>query len=121
MAKKQEIMLSEPLVPDTITDYLDNGADVLQGDYYDQFLRDMMVVGMDTFNKVLDIACQDEKLRADIFAKLSKGVHQVTQSNDTLAQQTIQSLRSNIETIQKNRTGWQGVARGIQVLSGANA
>ena len=101
MENRQDIVPTEPLEPDTIMDYLEKGSDAIQGDNYAIFLRDVMLAGMEIFSKVLDKACQDKKVRADIFAKLSKGFHQVMESNDTLASQAIQSIQSNLETLHR--------------------
>ena len=101
MAKKQEYVSEEPLETDVISNYLVHGPEGLIDGNYDELIQRMMVETPTVFLKVLDKASEDEKLRVEIFNKLSKEVNQVIASNNALAQKAIDNNVENAALLRK--------------------
>lgn len=106
MTKKHELVAELPLEPDIISNYLEHGPESISDGDYNELIMRMTVVMPDVFLKVLDKASEDDKLRGEIFNKLSKAVSQVITSNDALAQKAIDNdiesatlLRKQIEAL----------------------
>lgn len=101
MAKKQEYVSEKPLEADVISNYLVHGPDALIDGNYDELIQRMMVELPTVFLKVLDKASEDEKLRVEVFNRLSKEVNQVIASNDALAQKAIDNDVENAALLRK--------------------
>ncbi len=89
------------LKPDYITTMIKTGSsDIATGDA-DGFYIQMMNAAPQLFDKALDIASQNEKLRADVFAKLSKDVHQSLAAQGSSEKISVDNAAANSETIRQ--------------------
>lgn len=89
MAKKQEQASEQPLEADIISDYLQNGSGALSEQEIERLVQATIIAPLTLFNKIVDKASQDEKIRSEIFSRLSKSVNQALLSNDDLARQAL--------------------------------
>lgn len=89
MAKSQESVSGQPMEADIISDYLQNGSDTYSEKDIERLVQATVIAPLTLFNKIVDKASQDEKIRSEIYSRLSKSVSQALESNVELAKQSI--------------------------------
>ena len=91
----------KPMVPDYVSDMVNSGSTASAREHTDVFIQQLIEAAPELFQQAIDVAKQDAKLRADVFTKISREVHDASKANDEQSQKVIDDASANNELIRR--------------------